>query len=97
MKDKHPQPNELSPAEQKLIDRLRDHPELMERFQHLLEISSNADGTVKKADEIEALLIQELRRLGKVTMESWGSGVERTLVEQLKQKDPSATAHKKKR
>jgi len=97
MKDKHPHQTQLSPSELKLIDRLREHPELMERFQHILEISSNAEGTVKKADEIEALLIDELRRLGKVTMESWGSGVERTLAEQLKQKDPSATAHKKKR
>lgn len=96
MKDKHPQPTEMNPAELKLIGRLRECPELMERFQHILEISSSADGTIKKADEIEALLIEELRRLGKVTMESWGSGVESTLAEQLKQKDPSATVRKKK-
>lgn len=98
MKDKHPQQTELSPAELKLIDRLREHPELMERFQHILEISAtSADGTVKKADEIEALLIEELRRLGNVTMESWAGGVERTLSQQLQQKDPSAGVRKKKR
>ena len=97
MKDQHPQPSELSPDELKLIDRLREHPELMERFQQILEISSSAEGTVKKADEIEALLIQELRRLGNVTMEGWASGAERTLAEQLKQREPSATARKKKR
>ncbi len=97
MKDKHPHQTELSPAELKLIDRLREHPELLERFQHILEISASAAGTVKKADEMEALLIEELRRLGHVTMESWGSGAERTLAEQLKQREPSATVRKKKR
>jgi 5'-deoxynucleotidase YfbR-like HD superfamily hydrolase len=97
MKDKHPSQSELSPAELKLIDRLREHPELMERFQHILEISSSAEGTVKKADEIEALLIEELRRLGNVTMEGWASGAEKSLTEQLKQRDPSATVRKKKR
>src|SRR3954447_25143208 len=97
MKDKQPHPAEVSPTELKLIDRLREHPALLERFQHLLEISSYADGTVKRADELEALLIEELRRLGKATMESWASGVERTLAEELKQKDPSASVRKKKR
>jgi hypothetical protein len=97
MKDQHPQRNQLSAAELRLIDRLREHPELMERFQHILEISASTDGTIKKADEIESLLIEELRRLGNVTMESWASGVERTLAEQLKQKDPAATVRKKKR
>ena len=92
MKD---QRNELSAAELKLIDRLREHPELMERFQHILEMSVSADGTVKTADEMESLLIEELRRLGSVSMESWASGVERMLAEQLKQKDPSATVRKK--
>ena len=96
MKDKHPHQTELSPAELKLIDRLREHPELRERFLHILEISASAEGTVKKADEIEALLIEELRRLGHVTMESWARGVESTLAEQLKQRDPSAIVRKKK-
>ena len=96
MKDKHPRQSELSPAELKLIDRLREHPELMERFQHILEISATSDGTVKKADEIEALLIEELRRLGNVTMESWASGAEGTLSEQLKQREPAAVVRKKK-
>lgn len=97
MKDQHPYRNKLSEAELKLIDRLREQPELMERFQHVLEISASTDGTVKKADEIEALLIEELRRLGNVAMESWASRVERTLGDQLTQKDASAVVRKKKR
>jgi hypothetical protein len=97
MKDKHPHRTELSAAELTLIQRLREHPELLERFQHILEIGASSGGTIKKADEVEALLIEELRRLGKDTLESWAGGVERTLGQELQQKDPSATVRKKKR
>src|ERR1017187_1063119 len=95
MKHKHPHQTQLSSAEQRLIKHLREHPELMERFQTILEITANADGPVKRADKIEALLIEEMRQLGNATMESWASRAERTLGEQLKQKDPSAVVRKK--
>jgi hypothetical protein len=96
MKDKQPFQLNLIAAEQQLIEQLREHPELMERFRSILEISTNTEGPVKRADEIEALLIEEMRRLGKATMESWASRAERTLGEQLKQKDASAVVRKKK-
>jgi hypothetical protein len=89
--------SQLSPQELQLIEQLRERPELMERFQMILEISANAEGPVKSADEIEGLLIQEMRRLGNTTLGSWAASAERRLAEQLKQKDSSARAHKKKR
>jgi hypothetical protein len=79
-----------------MIERLREHPELMERFQSILEISANADGPVKSADEVEGLLIEEMRRLGNVTMGDWATGAEKRLAGQLEQKDASARARKKK-
>ena len=97
MKKKDPQKAELNAAELRLIEQLREHPELMERFRTILEITASADGEVKRADEIEDLLIEEMRRLGNATMESWATRAERTLGEQLKEKDPSAGARKKKR
>jgi hypothetical protein len=95
MKHKQSQPSELSATELRLIKQLREHPELMERVHHLLEIAANAAGPVKRADEIEALLIEEMRRLGNVTMQSWASRAERTLGAQLTQKDSSAVVRKK--
>ena len=95
MKHKHPQPTELSATELQLIQQLREHPEVMERVHHILEIAANAEGPVKRADEIEALLLEEMRRLGNVTLQSWASRAERTLGEQLKQKDSSAVVRKK--
>jgi hypothetical protein len=54
----------INAQELRLIERLREHPELMERFHSILEISANADGPVKRADGVEGLLIEEMRRLG---------------------------------
>lgn len=87
----------LSAQELQLIERLREHPELMERFQSILEISANTDGPVKSADEVEGLLIEEMRRLGNATMGDWATTAEKRLAGQLEQKDVSARAHKKKR
>jgi hypothetical protein len=95
MKDKHPSPSKLTTEELQLIQRLRENPELMERFRSILEISTNTESRLKRADEIETMLIEEMRRLGKVSMESWAGGVESTLGEQLEQKDPSAVVRKK--
>jgi hypothetical protein len=86
----------LSPQELQMIERLREHPELMERFQSILEISANADGPVKSADEVEGLLIEEMRRLGNATMGDWATSAEKRLADQLGQKDVTARAHKKK-
>jgi hypothetical protein len=88
---------QLSAQELQLIERLREHPDLMERFQSILEISANTDGPVKSADEVEGLLIEELRRLGNTTMGSWAVSAEKRLGEQLERKDASARARKKKR
>lgn len=91
-KNSHP-----NAQEEQLIQRLRQHPELMERFQSILEISAHPEGPIQSADEVEARLIEELRRLGNTTMRDWAAGAEKRLGDQLKQNDPSAGARKKKR
>jgi hypothetical protein len=97
MTKKHRQLATLSAQEQQLIERLREHPDLMERFQTILEISANGEGSVKSADEVEGLLVEAMRRLGNATMGNWAVSAERRLGEQLEQKDPSARVRKKKR
>jgi len=64
MTKKSPPGRQLSAAELELIERLREHPELMERFRSLLELTASAEGSVRKADEVEKLLIEEMRRFG---------------------------------
>jgi len=87
----------LNPQEERLLQQLREHPKLMERFQSILQISANAEGPVQSADEIEALLIEELRRLGNTTMSDWAAHAERRLGDQLAQQEASAGVRKKKR
>jgi hypothetical protein len=87
----------LKAPEEQLIQRLRRHPELMARFQSILEISAHTEGPIKTADEVEARLIEELRRLGNTTMSDWAAGAEKRLGDQLAHADPSAGVRKKKR
>jgi hypothetical protein len=68
--------NALSQSESQLIAQLRAHPELMERLQNILEIIRNAEGPLKTADEVEELLVQEMRRLGNATMTQWATQAE---------------------
>src|SRR3974377_528347 len=97
MKKKPSPPPTLSAAELELIEQLRKYPELFERVRKILEISASAEGPIRKADEIEALLIEEMRRLGHAPMETWAGRAEQTLADELKQKDASASVRKKKR
>ena len=97
MTNKKSPAGQLSPQEAQLIEQLREHPDLMERFQRILQISSNAEGPIKKADEVEALLIAELRQLGNTTMGSWAARAEERLGRQFKEEHPAARARKKKR
>jgi hypothetical protein len=91
-----PQPT-LNASELQLIEQLRKYPELFERVRAILELTASAEGSPRKADEIEALLIEEMRRLGHATMENWASRAEQTLAEQLRQKESCASVRKKKR
>ena len=95
MKDKHPKPAPLNAEELQLIEQLREHPQLMERFKSILEITTSTEGPLKRADQVEELLIEEMRRLGNTSMGSWAARTERSLTEQLKQKDSSASVRKK--
>ncbi len=60
--------NKLSQPESQPIEQLRQHPDMMARGQSILEITRNAVGRLKTADEAEELLIEEMRRLGNATL-----------------------------
>ena len=87
----------LSKQEKHLLQLLREHPEMMERFRSILELAASKEGPVKSADEVEALLIEEVRRLGKTAMGDWALNAERRLGEELAQQDATASVRKKKR
>ena len=97
MKHKKTGQKTLSQQEGRLIEQLRAHPEVLERFQSILEIAYNEDGPLKTADEVEELLIQELRRLGSSTMHQWANQAEERVSTELQREDSTVLSRKKKR
>ncbi len=97
MKHKKSHHPTLTEGELQLIEQLRNYPELFQRVRRILEITASAEDPIKRADEIEALLIEEMRRLGHTALQTWAGRAEQTLAEQLKRKDASASVRKKKR
>ena len=84
-------------AEQRFLERLRQHPELLARFESILELAHSTDGPLKTADQVEELLIQELRQLGNVSMNQWAQQAEARVSDELKAADDTVPRRKKKR
>lgn len=97
MRDKKAVQSQLSDQEIQLIEQLRQHPEMMARFESILGLTGNAEGPLKTADEVEELLIQEIRLLGNTTMNCWASQAEERVAQEIKEQDASIRSRKKKR
>ena len=82
--------------ERRILERLREHPELMARFESILELAGSEEGPLKTADEVEDLLIREVRLLGQATMNDWAAGAEARVAEELKSGDRTIRSRKKK-
>lgn len=96
MKSKKAVQQAFSPQEAQLIEQLREHPEMMARVQSIMEITRNAEGPLKTADEVEELLVEQMRRLGSETMSQWASQAEERVSNELKSQDPTVRSRKKK-
>jgi uncharacterized protein with PhoU and TrkA domain len=97
MEDKKGDHQNLSQSELNLIRRLRKQPKMMERVQRILEIANSSEGPLKTADEIEDLLLEEMRRLGNDTMTEWATQADERVGQELQKQDPTVIQRKKKR
>ncbi len=97
MTNKESVPPLFTEQEIRLVELLRQHPEMKARFESILTLVSNTDGPLKTADEVEALLIEEVRRLGHTTMSQWAVGAEERVSQELKGQEPEVRSRKKKR
>ena len=84
-------------AERRFLERLRQHPELLARFESILELAHNPDGPLKTADQVEELLIEKLRQLGNVSMNQWAQQAEARVSNELIAADDTVRSRKKKR
>lgn len=95
---KHPTGmSKFTAQETQLVERLRQHPEMLARVQGIFDLARAADGPLKSADEVEELLIQELRELGRSTMKQWATQAEVRVGDELKSQDTTVRSRKKKR
>jgi hypothetical protein len=97
MEDKERGFQKLSPSELNLIRRLRKQPKVMARVERILEIANSSEGPLKTADEIEELLLDEMRRLGNDTLTEWAAEAEKRVGQELQKQDPTVLKRKKKR
>jgi hypothetical protein len=97
MKDKKSSQKPLSQEEHKMMERLRRHPEILDRVRSVLEIAENKEGPLKTADQVEELLIEEMRKLGNTTMRDWAGAAQERVGEVLRRKEPTLRSRKKKR
>ena len=87
----------LTAQETQLIQQLRQQPQMLVRLQSILDLTHATDGPLKTADEIEALLIHELRQLGSTTMNQWAVQAEERVSAELQAQDVTVRGLKKKR
>lgn len=58
---------------------------MMNRLESIMQLAEEPpEGEVRTADEVEALLVEEIRKLGNETMSSWATSAESKVVEKHK-------------
>jgi hypothetical protein len=82
--------------EERLLERLRAHPELLARFESILGLTDVAEGRLRTADEIEEQLVQEVRGLGHEVMADWAVRAEERVAEEVIQANAEVRLRKKK-
>lgn len=97
MKQKKTDAGEFTQRETELIKQLRELPQMMVRVQSILAIARNAEGPLKTADAVEERVIEEMRRLGNVTLSQWAIQAEERVSTELKRQDPTVRSQKKRR
>ena len=64
--------NETASARKRSVDeRLKDLPEVLARFERMLDVIENAAGDIEKAAEAERRVIEELRQMGNEVLHNW--------------------------
>jgi hypothetical protein len=66
-------------SDEEIMRGLREHPQIRDRIAALLAVVNDAAGDLKRADDAEDRLIEEIRELGREAMRTWAQGqVEQT-------------------
>lgn len=86
---------EFTETEAALVERMRRHPHLRERFEAILSLAEGGEGEVGTADQVEGMLVEEVRRLGNATMRDWAEGAREKLQADLAKRERGVHRGKK--
>jgi hypothetical protein len=75
----------FSPSEERLLSRLRERPRLCERIERLMEIVEDPADELRRAEEAERRVIEEVRGLGRELVEGWAEGQVEKRAQELEQ------------
>ena len=77
---------------------LSSRPALAERILSILKIADEPleSGKIRSADEVELLLVEELRKLGNESLSAWAGGVDGSVSSTFKAENPQAQLREKK-
>lgn len=79
----------------KILERLKSHPELRERFEAIMDVAENKSGALITADQAEGKAIEEVEKLGQELMRDWALKRQEKAIEQAGENHPTAKSHKK--
>ena len=61
-------------SDEEILRGLHEHPQIRRRVASLLSAVQDARGDLRRADDAEQRLTEELRRLGQEAMQGWAEG-----------------------
>jgi hypothetical protein len=70
--------------DEEILQGLQEHPQIRQRIGLLLRAVQDAHGDLKRADDAQLRLTQELRRLGQEAMQGWAEGRVRCTEQELR-------------
>jgi len=68
------------------LSRLRERPRLCERIERLMEIVEDPGDALRRAEEAERRVIEEMRGLGRELVEGWAEGQVEKRAQELERK-----------
>jgi hypothetical protein len=83
--------------EQHFINRLKQHPKLLDRMEALLNVVENVAGDCTKADDAEQYVIDELRKMGNDALHCWAETAVDKAAGQTREQQPELHGNGKKK
>ena len=84
---------------EKLMEQLEERPELLAPVEAIVSLAANASaaGPLRRADEVEARVIEATRQLGRQTLAHWAQEAQEQAVADCRAEHPTARIKKKAR